>query len=224
MSSVHDGHRRRLKRQFFEHGGESMNDIQFLEMLLYYAIPRSDTNELSHALLERYGSIRGVLDADEADLQKVAGVGEGTVLLLKTAKETMRRYMASPSQEKAYICSSSDAGRYFVPILRFETEEKVYLMCLNGRGGVIHCAQLGTGTLRGVNVSIRKIVDEAVRRHSASVVLAHNHPGGFAIPSVEDRNYTSELKRALELMDIRLMDHIIVAEGDYVSFAQSGYL
>ena len=224
MSSVHDGHRQRLKRQFAEHGGESLSDVQFLEMLLYYAIPRSDTNELSHALLERYGSIRGVLDADEADLQKVAGVGEGTVLLLKTAKETMRRYMASPPQEKAYICSSSDAGRSFVPILRFETEEKVYLMCLNGRGGVISCTQLGTGTFRGVNVSIRRIVDEAVRRHSASVVLAHNHPGGFAIPSVEDRNYTSELKRALELMDIRLMDHIIVAEGDYVSFAQSGYL
>ncbi|MBR0040327.1 MAG: DNA repair protein RadC [Oscillospiraceae bacterium] len=214
----------RLKQQFSEHGGESMNDIQFLEMLLYYAIPRSDTNELSHALLERYGSIRGVLDADEADLQKVAGVGKSTVLLFKAAKETMRRYMSSPSQEKAYICSSSDAGRYFVPILRFETEEKVYLMCLNGRGGVISCTQLGTGTFRGVNVSVRRIVDEAVRRHSTSVVLAHNHPSSFAIPSVEDRSFTLELRRALELMDIRLMDHIIVAEGDYVSFAQSGYL
>ena len=224
MGSVHEGHRQRMKRQFSEHGGEGMNDIQFLEMLLFYAIPRSDTNELSHALLERYGSIRGVLDADEADLQNVRGVGENTVLLLKTVKETLRRYMSSPTGEKAFICSSADAGRYFVPILGFETDEKVYLMCLNARGGVISCTQIGTGTLRGVNVSIRRIVDEAVRRHCTSVVLAHNHPGGFAIPSVEDRSYTMELKHALELMDIRLMDHIIVAEGDYVSFAQSGYL
>ena len=172
MSSVHDGHRRRMKQQFSEHGGESMNDIQFLEMLLYYAIPRSDTNELSHALLERYGTIRGVLDADEADMQKLPGVGESTVRLLKTVKEALRRYVSSQTQEKAFICSSSDAGRYFVPLLQFETEEKVYLMCLNGRGGVISCAQIGSGTFR----------------------------------------------------DVRLMDHIIVAEGDYVSFAQSGYL
>ena len=213
-----------MKRQFSEHGGESMNDIQFLEMLLYYAIPRSDTNELAHALLERYGSIRGVLDADEGDLLTIAGAGESTALLLKTVKEALRRYVNSAPQEKAYVCSSSDAGRYFVPLLCFETEEKAYLMCLNGRGGVISCAQIGTGTLRSVNVSIRRIVDEAVRRHCASVVLAHNPPGGFAVPSVEDRMFTQELKQALELMDVRLMDHIIVAEGDYVSFAQSGYL
>ena len=224
MSSVHEGHRQRMKRQFSEHGGEGMNDIQFLEMLLFYAIPRSDTNVLSHALLERYGSIRGVLDADESDLQKLKGVGDQTVLLLKTVKEALRRYVSSPTREKVFICSSADAGRYFVPILQFETDEKVYLMCINARGGVISCAQIGSGTLRSVNVSIRRIVDEAVRRHCASVVLAHNHPGGFAIPSVEDRTYTQELKHALELMDIKLMDHIIVAEGDYVSFAQSGYL
>lgn len=213
-----------MKRQFAEHGGEGMNDIQFLEMLLFYAIPRSDTNELAHALLKRYGTIRGVLDASEADLQTIEGVGEGTALLIKTLRETLRRYMSSETQEKAYICSSSDAGRYFVPILQYETEEKVYLMCLNNRGGVISCSQMGTGTLSTVNVSIRRLVDEAVRRRSSSVVLAHNHPAGFAIPSVEDRMFTSELKRALQLMDIRLMDHIVVADGDYVSFAQSGLL
>lgn len=224
MGSVHDGHRDRMKRQFAEHGGEGVNDIQFLEMLLYYAIPRRDTNELAHALLERYGSVRGVLDAEPSDLQKVEGMGENTALFLKTVREALRRYMTSPLQETAYICSSSDAGRYFLPILQYETEEKVYLMCLNGRGGLIACTQIASGTLCAVNVSIRRIVDDAVRRRAASVVLAHNHPAGFALPSAEDRAFTQELKRALALMDIRLMDHIIVAECDYVSFAQSGYL
>ena len=224
MSSVHDGHRQRLKRQFAEHGGEGMNDIQFLEMLLYYAIPRSDTNELAHALLKRYGSLRGVLDAEVSDMQQVEGIGESAALYLKTVREALRRYVATPLQEKGFICSSSDAGKYFLPILRYETEEKVYLMCLNGRGGVISCTQVASGTLCVVNVSNRKIVDEAVRRRCVSVVLAHNHPAGFAIPSAEDRGFTQELKKALQLMDIRLMDHIIVADGDYVSFAQSGYL
>ena len=224
MSSVHEGHRQRMKRQFAEHGGEGMNDIQFLEMLLFYAIPRSDTNELAHALLERYGTIRGVLNAEESDLRKVPGVGEGTALLLKTVREALRRYMIAPLRETAFICSSSDAGRYFVPILQYETEEKVYLMCLNNRGGLISCTQVASGTLCTVNVSIRKIVDEAVRRRAVSVVLAHNHPEGFAFPSAEDRMFTSELKRALALMEVRLMDHIVVSDGDYVSFAQSGYL
>ena len=224
MSTLHDGHRSRTKQQFAEHGGEGMNDIHFLEMLLYYAIPRSDTNELAHALLERYGSIRGVLDAEGSDMQQIRGVGEGTALYLQAVREALRRYMTSPLRETAFICSSADAGRYFVPILQYETEEKVYLMCLNGRGGLISCGQIASGTLNTVNVSIRRIVDETVRRRCATAVLAHNHPGGFAIPSVEDRSFTQELKRALALMDVRLMDHIIVADGDYVSFAQSGYL
>ena len=224
MSSVHDGHRQRMKQQFAEHGGEGMNDIQFLEMLLYYAIPRSDTNELAHALLKRYGTIRGVLDAEPSDMQQLDGIGENAARFLKTVREALRRYMTSPLQEKGFICSYGDAGRYFLPILQYETEEKVYLMCLNGRGGIISCAQVASGTLSVVNVSIRKLVDEAVRRRCVSAVLAHNHPASFAIPSVEDRTFTQELKRALQLMDIRLMDHIIVADGDYVSFAQSGYL
>ena len=121
MSSIHDGHRQRLKRQFAEHGGTGMNDIQFLEMLLYYAIPRSDTNELAHALLKRYGTIRGVLDAEVSDLQQVEGIGESTALFLKTVREAMLRYVSSPSQEKGFICSYADAGRYFVPILQYET-------------------------------------------------------------------------------------------------------
>ena len=122
MGSVHEGHRQRMKEQFSAHGGDGMNDIQFLEMLLFYAIPRSDTNELSHALLERYGSIRGVLDADEADLQNVRGVGENTVLLLKTVKETLRRYMSSPTGEKAFICS----GTVWASSARSITERVVF--------------------------------------------------------------------------------------------------
>lgn len=224
MTSVHDGHRDRLKKQFAEHGGEGMNDIQFLEMLLYYVIPRRDTNELSHALLERYGSLRGVLDAPAGDLTGVPGIGDNTARYLEMIREALRRYVTEPAKEMQYIFSSADAGKYFVPVLQYETVEKVYLMCLNGRGEIISCGEIATGTLTMVNVNIRRIVDIAMRAHATSIVLAHNHPAGFALPSAEDRVYTLELKRALDLMDIRLMDHILVADSDYVSFAQSGYI
>ena len=224
MSSVHDGHRDRVKKQFLEHGGSGMTEIQFLEMLLYYAIPRRDTNVLAHALLDHYGSLKEVLDAEPGDLQRIAGVGDNTVLLLKTVREALRRYVTEPIRETHYICSHREAGDYFVHILQYERVEKVYLMCLNGRGGVISCNEIASGTLCAVNINIRTLVDEAVRRRSASVVLAHNHPDAFALPSAEDRAFTIELKHALDLMDIRLYDHIIVSDGDYVSFAQSGFL
>ncbi len=224
MTGVHEGHRNRLKKQFSEHGGLGMNDIQFLEMLLYYAIPRRYTNELAHALLERYGTIRGVLDAPAGDLVNVPGIGDNAALFIEVVREALQRYVTSPNKETNYIFSSSDAGKYLVPILRYERTEKVYLMCLNGRGAIISCGEIASGTLSTVNVSIRKIVDIAMRSHSTSVVLAHNHPAGFALPSTEDRAFTYELKHALGLMDIQLKDHILVADGDYVSFAQSGYL
>ncbi len=224
MASVHDGHRVRMKKQFDEHGGAGMSDIQFLEMLLFYAVPRRNTNELAHALLERFGSLRGVLDADGAELQRIDGVGENTALFIKTVREALRRYVTEPLKETRFILSSSDAGNYFVPILQYETEEKAYLMCLNGRGGIISCSEIASGTLSTININIRQIVDDAVRRRCTSVVLAHNHPNGYAIPSAEDRMFTAELKKALKIMEIRLKDHIIVANDDYVSFAQSGYL
>ena len=210
MSSVHEGHRNRLKKQFSEHGGLGMNDIQFLEMLLYYAIPRRDTNELAHALLDRYGSIRGVLDAPAGDLITVPGIGDNAALFLETIREALQRYITSPNKETNYIFSSSDAGKYLVPMLRYETTEKVYLMCLNGRGAIINCGEVASGTLSTVNVSIRKIVDIAMRCHCTSVVLAHNHPSGDPTPSREDIAITIRLVDAAKILGVRLLDHIVV--------------
>ena len=223
MASVHEGHRERVKTQFGEYGGESMTDIQYIEMLLFYAVPRRDTNELAHALLERFGSFRGVLDAELQELQSVKGIGQNAALLMKTVREAVRRYSLGSNKDVRYVFTSSDAGDYFVPILQYEQEEKAFVLCLGPKGEVISCKQISSGTHGSVNISIRQIVDEAVRRCCTKIVLAHNHPNGYAIPSVEDRMFTTELERALKLMEIKLMDHIIVAGGDYVSFAQSGY-
>ena len=223
MASVHDGHRKRMKEQFAEHG-DSLSDLQFLELLLFYALPRRDTNTLAHALLDRFGTLRGVLDAELVELREIDGIGENASLLLKAVREALRRYTTEPLKETKRIYSSSDAGAYFVPILQYETEEKAYLLCLNARGEIVSCRQVASGTLSTVNINIRQVVDEAVRRRCTSVVLAHNHPHGYAVPSAEDRIFTRQLKDALKIMEIRLMDHIIVAGGDYVSFAQSGYL
>ena len=223
MASIHDGHRERMKETFAAHS-EALTEVQFLELLLYYAVPRRDTNELAHRLLDRYGSLKEVLDADGADLHKVEGVGEGTELYLKVVREAVLRYVSEPIKETHYIFSSKDAGNYFIPLLQYERIEKVYLLCLNGRGGVICCTLIGSGTLNGVNLSIRAVVDEAVRRRSASVVLAHNHPDGDVLPSDEDRHVTQRLSEALSVLGIPLLDHIIVSGEDYFSFLDAGIM
>ena len=126
--NVHEGHRARLKGKYLEHGLGSFTDVEALELLLFFAIPRANTNELAHALLERYGSIRGVLDAPAGDLVAVPGIGDNAAHFLETIREALKRYITSPNKETNYIFSSSDAGKYFVPILRYETTEKVFLM------------------------------------------------------------------------------------------------
>ena len=224
MADIHEGHRYRLKSRFSARGGDSLNDIDFLELLLFYSIPRRNTNELAHRLLDRYGSLSDVLDAPEGDIEKTEGIGENTVILLKLVREAIRRYVAAPARDIRQITSISDAGRYFVSLLHYEKNEKVLLMCLNNRGSIVSCEELASGTTCTANLNIRKIVDTAVRRRATGVLLAHNHPEGFALPSADDRMFTAELKKALRLMEINFIDHIIVAEGDYVSFAQSGML
>lgn len=120
--------------------------------------------------------------------------------------------------------NSSDAGRYFVPRFMYEQDEVVYLLCLDGQKRVIKCAEMGRGVVNCVETSIRRIVETALKYKSSSVILAHNHPDGLALPSSEDDMVTKQVSTALALVGVSLEDHIIVAGDDFVSFADSGIM
>ena len=221
---VHDGHRDRLRQSYLEHGLMSMNDINALELLLFYAIPRRDTNEIAHRLLDRFGSLDNVFSAPAEELQEVEGIGENAAALLTLIPEIMKKSRVSKVREIRQIRSSDDAGAYLLPYFLNERDEVVYLLCLDTKRCVICCTEMGRGVVNSVDTGIRRIVEKALKVRACSAILAHNHPDGIALPSREDEVFTRALYNALETVGIRLEDHIIVAEDDYTSMADTGLL
>lgn len=221
---LHDGHRARKRQQFLQHGIDSFADHEALELLLYYAIPRRDTNETAHLLLKKFGSLQGVFNAPVQELTKVEGVGENAALLLTLLPALRRRAALSTGGKATILGSVEQCGAYFLSLLAQERQEVLYQACLDGKNKLLCCKKLSQGSADCTALSIRQVVENALLSGAATVVLAHNHPSGVALPSDNDRAITLWVRDALKTMDIRLSDHIIVADDDFVSMNQSGYL
>ena len=221
---VHDGHRDRLRDQFRGHGLDSFSDVNALELLLFYAIPRRDTNEIAHALLDHFGSLPAVFEASEQELCSVPGVGQQAATLIRLIPQMMRKSACAKTADIRTIRTSSDAGRYLIPRFLCEQDEVVLLLCLDSQKRIITCVEVGRGVVNATETSIRKIVETALKHKSASVILAHNHPDGLPYPSVEDDMVTKMVYRALAVVGIPLTDHIIVAGEDYASFRDTGMM
>ncbi|HBD86610.1 MAG TPA: hypothetical protein DC001_04205 [Clostridiales bacterium] len=223
---IHDGHRARMKKRFSEHGLDNFDDVNVIELLLFYALPRRDTNTVAHALLDRFGGLNGIFEAPITELMKVDGVGENAAMLLKLIPQTSRRYMISKgiTYTNNILSSTTQAGKYIVPLFMYEKDEVVYMICLDSKCKVICCRQLSRGVVNSAEVSVRRIVEIALGNSAASVIIAHNHVNGLALPSREDELTTRRIYSALALVGIALTDHIIVAGEDYVSLADSGLL
>ena len=219
--SIHDGHRQRLKDRFLKEGLDHFEDIQVLELLLFYCIPRQDTNPLAHALLDHFGALPRVLEAEPAELKKVPGVGDSVATFLPLVVAANRYYMVKRRDNETILPTLEECGRYMVPFFHGRKNETVFLLCLDAKCKVITCTEVGEGSVNSAAVPIRRIVEMALGANATSVVLAHNHPSGLAIPSGEDVQTTRRLGVALEAVEIRLIDHIIVADKDYVSLVQS---
>lgn len=221
--SIHDGHRQRLKERFQKSGLDNFEEHQVLELLLFYCIPRQDTNPIAHALLNRFGSLSAVLDAPVEELEKVPGIGSSAANFLTLMTALWRYYLVNKSMQTETILSSIDkCGDYLVPFFSGRRNETVFLLCLDAKCKVLCCREVGEGSVNSAAVPIRKLVEIAMASNASSVVLAHNHPSGLAIPSGEDVNTTRRVATALDAVEIALVDHIIVADHEFVSLAQSG--
>lgn len=221
---VHDGHRERLKSRFREAGANAFDDHNLLELLLFYAVPRRDTNELAHALINRFGSYSSVLEASIEELMTVDGIGESAAILIKLVPEMSKRYMHRSNSDVSAINSTSAAGKYFVSKFAYETVEVAYAMFLDTKNRIIACREISRGIVNGTNISVRAIAEQALACKATSVIIAHNHPDGVPAPSAEDELTTQKIKLALGTVGIKLADHIVVAGEQYVSFADYGLM
>ncbi len=223
--NLHSGHRERLRKRFLEEGLDSFEDHQVLELLLFQVIMRGDTNLISHRLMQRFGSLSAVLEADPKDVASVEGCGEKAAAFMAMIPQVTRRYYHDRVlRDRPKLNSSTAVADYLIPLMAGRPEEVFYVLCLDTQCRVVYPALICEGTVKEAAVYPRHVVEVAIRHRAASVVLAHNHPAGTTKPSPQDQHLTKILIQALGPLDIKVLDHIIVAGNQAYSFACEGIL
>lgn len=222
--NIHSGHRQRLKERFLKEGLAGFNEINALELLLFYCVPRKDTNDLAHRLLNHFGSFDKVIDATQEQLEQVDGVGPQVSAFLSMLPQLSRYYHNIKKNRKdAIMTNINDCGDFMLPKFMNQRNEMVYLLCMDAKRKVLSCDFIGEGSVNSANVPVRRIVETALNAGASVAVIAHNHPSGLALPSGEDVQTTKLLARALRTVDVILSDHLVFADNEFVSLAQSGY-
>ena len=222
--SVHDRHRERMRERFLKEGLDHFEEHQVLEMLLFYCLPRVDTNAIAHELKNRFGSLSAVLEASPAELQKVDGIGPKAACFLSFAAAFSRYYMINRADTDGKCLLTVEAwSEHLAPYFLVKTNEAVYLLCLDAKGKQLACKLISECSVNTAGVQIRRVVEAALNMNASFAVLAHNHPSGLAFPSGDDVETTKTVAAALRSVDVGLLDHIIFADDDSVSLAQSGY-
>ena len=221
--SIHDGHRQRLKDRFLREGLDGFSDLYVLELLLYYCVVRKDTNPIAHALLDHFGSLPAVLEATPEELQRVPGVGKETATFLTLIPQVGRYYQVKRAEPGTILRTINQCGHYLMPYFCGREHETVFLLCLDAKCKVLGCKLVGEGSVNSANIPIRRVVEIALNTNATTVVIAHNHPSGLALPSDDDIQTTFRLAKAMEAVEITLADHIVVADDEFVSMVQSGY-
>ena len=220
----HTGHRERMKAEFLARGLEGWPDHRVLELLLFYTIPQGDVNDLAHELVERFGSLAGVLDASVEEPKKVKGVGAHTAVFLRMLPAVLGRYQGARTRLSAIINSPEEAYAWLEPYFFGARNEMVYVLCLDGKRQVLGVRKVAEGSIELAEVNTRRIAEEAIGLRAAQIYVAHNHVSNLAIPSQADWLTTDTLRGALRPIGIELIDHLVFVDGDMVSLKDSEHL
>lgn len=213
----HKGHRGRVDGKVISGYVSSFTDVELLEEALFNVNKRSNTNVTAHSLIDTFGSLKAVFEADITQLLSVAGSGEKTAVFFTVMGEIFRRIssQSDPKTEKRFA-SIEQIGEFFIKKFRGMTRECVMLLALDNKNALIDCKVIHEGTVNSSIVSVRKVIKTALDLNAARVVIAHNHPSGDASPSDDDIVLTRTLRRALGEVELDLVEHILVADDRYM--------
>ena len=212
-----DGSTANLLRRFLQRAPDALTDEELLTLLLHAGTGAEEPRTLAARLIGQFGSLGAALSASPEELASVEGMDASRALL-------HRRYYLSRPFSGARLTGTTDFGNFLLPFFYGAREELVYLLALDAAGRLLTCTCLSEGSVNSANVPMRKLMRAALSANASGVVLAHNHPAGIALPSHEDVELTRRLQQALDVVDILLLDHLVIADDDFVSLRDSGYL
>ena len=222
-SCPHEGHRAKLKKRFLAEGLDHFEDHNILELILFFALPRRDTNEIAHALLSHFGSLSRVFEADTKELAEVSGIGPHAAVLIKTYPAVAKRYYMDRFRKRRKLLRYQKTGEELVLQFAGLEGEQVFAQFYDSALNFIEGRVMHTGDVNSVGFSFRKLCNAALSTNASYVILAHNHPHGLPIASAEDLSTTSAIKKFLLTMNVILIDHFIIAENRYCSLERETY-
>jgi len=222
--NLHLHHRSRLKKRFINAGTlDGFEEHNVLELLLFFGIPQGDVNELAHQLLDKFGSLGNLMDADFSVLCEQKGIGEHTATLLKLIPQLSNRYHMSKRPKQVVYNDAEKIGEFFIDFYRGINKEVVSMMLLDNRLELIDCVKVFYGSVNSSDVNPRVLAEIGLRHNAACFILAHNHPNGNTIPSAEDLSTTRALREFFAMMKMPMAEHYLVAEDDYLPLLRPAY-
>lgn len=218
---LHDGHRERMLSKFEKNGFSLFEEHEKLEMILFYGVPRRNTNELAHELLNKYRTIANVMDAPKRELLEFDGFTTRTYQLFQMIKETYALYEIEKKAYKTYMTTKDEFRSFFQLYFVTEKQEQVAIICLDSVGKVLRTQKIGSGNTGESFFNLQEMVKIMIDCSATEIVIAHNHPGNNSHPSQDDIDSTVQIKQSLDSLGFRLLDHFIVCENDCYSMASA---
>lgn len=219
--NLHDKHRKRLRAKFMEFGADALEDHEFVELLMFYGVPRKNTNEVAHRLINEFGKLKDILDTDPENLMQIEGVGPNTATLIKVVSACVKKYINEVNDIANARLTPLNINTYIKNLFYGHTREVAYVILLDSDCIVKKVKKLSSGTVNATPLYPREVVKIAVNERYPYLILAHNHPNGSAMPSESDLRITKTIESALNFIEVRLVDHVIVSGEKVTSLARN---
>jgi len=218
------GHRKRLREKFIKSGLAGFHDYEIIELLLSLGTPRKDCKQPAKEAIKKFKTLRGVLEASPEELQQIDGIGSHSAFGIKLVQEVAREFLKEKIIDKPIYKSAKEIFDYLYHSMRDLKKEVFKVIYLNSQNQIINTDDLFKGTLASSSISPREVMESAIRYNAASLIFVHNHPSGNPEPSGSDKEITRDLVYAASIMQVKVLDHIIIGNNRYFSFADEGLI